>query len=389
MSSSLTASDVADRAAGAYRAHYGAEPDGVWFAPGRANLIGEHTDYTGGFVLPFALGSGVVVAAGRVPGGQLSVCSSQEGGDPVTVAVDALTPGMTTGWAAYPLGVAWALREAGLPPGGTRIAVDADLPMGAGLSSSAALECATGIALCDLHDLRVPRPELAALTSQAENDFAYAPTGIMDQSAALLCQAGHALLMDCRSGATEPVPLDPGATGLRLLVIDTGARHALTDGRYGERRRSCEDAARQLGVSSLRDVTDRPDEVELLADAELRRRARHVVSENRRVLDAAALLRSGVLGEVGPLLTRSHGSLRDDFEVSWPEADVAVDAAIASGALGARMMGGGFGGSVLVLVPGDQRDFIEAAIAGVYAEQAWRKPAVSVAVPSDSARRLR
>lgn len=383
----MTRTMLASRAAAGFRARYGVEPDGVWFAPGRANLIGEHTDYTGGFVLPFALGSGVMVAACRVPDGQLTVCSRQEGGDPVTVSIDALTPGTITGWAAYPLGVAWALREAGLRPGGTRVAVDADLPMGAGLSSSAALECATALALCDLHDLGVPRPDLAALASRAENDFAGAPTGIMDQSAALLCQAGHALLMDCRSGATESVPLDPGAAGLTLLVIDTGARHALTDGRYGERRRSCEDAARQLGVSSLRDLTDRPDDLDLLADAQLRRRARHVISENRRVLDTVALLRGAALAEVGPLLARSHASLRDDFEVSWPEADAAVDVAVAAGALGARMMGGGFGGSVLALVPEDKCDAVEGAIAAAYAERGWPAPDGMIAVPSDGANR--
>jgi galactokinase len=385
----VTARALADRAAASFRARYDAEPDGVWFAPGRVNLIGEHTDYTGGFVLPFALGSGVAVAAGRVPGSALTVCSRQESAEPVTVAVDALTPGMTSGWAAYPLGVAWALREAGQQAGGTRMVIDADLAMGAGLSSSAALECATGLALCELHELDVPRRELAELASRAENDFAGAPTGIMDQSAALLCQAGHALLLDCRSGAAEPVPLDPAAAGLTLLVIDTGARHALTDGRYGQRRRSCEEAARQLGVSSLREVTDRPDDVELLADAGLRRRARHVVSENQRVLDAAARLRRGELARVGPLLTQSHVSLRDDFEVSWPEADAAVNAALAAGAPGARMMGGGFGGSVLALVAEDQRDGIEGAVAAAYAERGWPKPAASLAVPSASARRLR
>ncbi len=298
-------------------------------------------------------------------------------------------PGMITTWAAYPLGVAWALRESGQRPGGTRIAVDADLAKGAGLSSSAALECATGLALCELQNLQVPRRELAALASRAENDFAGAPTGIMDQSAAMLCEAGHALLLDCRSGATEQVPLDPAAVGLMLVVIDTGARHAHTDGGYGERRRSCEEAARELGVSSLREVMDRPDDVEQLADAQLRRRARHVVSENRRVLDAVALLRRGALAEVGPLLTQSHASLRDDFEVSWPEADVAVDAATAAGALGARMTGGGFGGSVLALVPEDRRNAIEDAVAAAYADRGWPKPAHSVAVPSASARRLR
>ena len=385
----MTVPALADRAAARYRAHYGTEPDGVWFAPGRVNLIGEHTDYNGGFVLPFALGSGVAVAASRVAGQGLTVCSRQEDTEPVTVSIDALTPGITNGWAAYPLGVAWALREAGHQLGGARVAVDADLAMGAGLSSSAALECATGLALCELHDLRVPRHELVSLASRAENDFAGAPTGIMDQSAALLCEAGHALLLDCRSGATEAVPLDPGVAGLTLLVIDTGARHAHSDSGYGERRRSCEEAARLLGVRSLRDVMDRPADVDLLADARLRRRARHVVTENKRVLDAVALMRRGALAEVGPLLTQSHASLRDDFEVSWPEADVAVDAATAAGALGARMMGGGFGGSVLALVSEDQRHPVEAAVADAYVRRSWRQPAVSAAVPSDGAKRLR
>jgi galactokinase len=385
----MTATVLADRAAAEYSARYHTEPDGVWFAPGRVNLIGEHTDYNGGFVLPFALASGVAVAAGRVPGGEFTVCSRQERGDPVTVIVDALAPGMTTGWAAYPLGVAWALRESGQRPGGTRIAVDADLAKGGGLSSSAALECSTGLALCEIHDLQVPRQDLAALASRAENDFAGAPTGIMDQAASLLSEAGHALLLDCRNGATELVPLDPAAAGLTLLVIDTGARHAHTDGRYGERRRSCEEAARQLGVSSLREVTDRPDAAELLGDAQLRRRVRHVLSENRRVLDAVALLRGGALADVGPLLTLSHASLRDDFEVSWPEADVAVDAATAAGALGARMMGGGFGGPVLALVPDDQSSSVEAAVTAAYAERGWPKPTASLAVPSASARRVR
>lgn len=385
----MTGADLAGRAAAAYREQYGAEPDGVWFAPGRVNLIGEHTDYTGGFVLPFALGCGVAVAAGRVSGDAITVWSRQQGGEPVAAVVDALTPGMITGWAGYPLGVAWALREAGQLPGGTRIAIDTTLAAGAGLSSSAALECATGLALCDLHDLKVPRRELAALASRAENDFAGAPTGIMDQCAALLCRAGCALLLDCRSGVTELVQLAPVAAGLTLLVIDTGARHALSDGRYGERRRSCEEAARQLGVSSLRDITDRPDDVGQLADAELRKRARHVVTENRRVLDAVALLRRGALRDIGPLLTASHASLRDAFEVSWPQADVAVDAALPVGALGARMMGGGFGGSVLALVPEDQRDSVESAVTAAYAGRGWATPGVMVAVPSDSAKRWR
>jgi galactokinase len=385
----MSAAEVADRAAGAYRARYGAEPDGVWFAPGRVNLIGEHTDYTGGFVLPFALASGVAVAAGRASGGAITVWSAQEAGDPRDAAVDALAPGLVCGWPVYPLGVAWSLREAGHRPGGTQFAVDADLPMGAGLSSSAALECAIALALSDLHGLRIPRPELAALASRAENEFAGAPTGIMDQSAALLCRAGHALLLDCRSADAEEVPLDPGAAGLVLLVCDTGTRHALTDGRYAQRRRSCEEAARLLGARSLREVTDRGDDVGGLADPELRRRASHVVSENERALATAALLRRGALADVGPLLTQSHTSLRDDFEVSWPQADAAVQAALSAGAAGARMLGGGFGGSVLVLARMGAASEIGAAIEAAYGRQRWATPAVTEAVPSEGARQLR
>ena len=380
--------EVADRVARDYAAEFGGQPEGVWFAPGRVNLIGEHTDYNGGFVLPFALSTGVAVAAGR-HGAGIAVSSRQRGGRAVTAPGGRLVPGTVSGWAAYPLGMAWALTAAGYPPGGTAIAVDADLAMGAGLSSSAALECAVGLALTELHGLAVTRPELAALASRAENEFAGAPTGIMDQSAALLCRAGHALLLDCRSGATQDVPLDPAAAGLTLLVIDTGVRHALNDGRYAARRRSCEAAARALGVASLRDLTDRPEALSELADPELRRRARHVITENRRVLAAAGLLRSGELAAVGPLLTESHASLRDDFEISWPQADVTVGSALAAGAAGARMTGGGFGGSVIALVPASQAGQVTAAIAAAFARAGWPAASVMPAVPSSAGRRLR
>jgi galactokinase len=380
--------DLAGRAAGDYAAAYGRPADGVWFAPGRVNLIGEHTDYNGGFVLPFALGAGVAVAAGR-HGTGTTVWSRQRGGKLVSAPRSGLAPGSVSGWAAYPLGMAWALASAGHRPGSTAIAIDSDLPIGAGLSSSAALECAVGLALADLYDLAVTRPELAALASRAENEFAGAPTGIMDQSAALLCQAGHALLLDCRSGATQEVRLDPGAAGLALAVVDTGARHRLNDGRYAARRRSCEAAARALGVPSLRDLTGRPEAVAQLADPELRRRARHVITENRRVLAAAGLLRQGDLAAVGPLLTASHASLRDDFEVSWPQADTAVDAAIAAGAAGARMTGGGFGGSVIALVPAGQLPAVTAAISAAFGRAGWRPPGVMEVTPSPAGRRLR
>ena len=367
---------------------FGGRPEQTWVAPGRANLIGEHTDYNEGWVLPFALDLGVTVAAGRRGDGMLAIRSCQAPGDPADLPFAALAPGAVTGWAAYPAGVAWALREDGHPlAGGASLAVDSDLPPGAGLSSSAALECATALALDGLHGLDLPRPQLATLAQRAENDFVGVPSGIMDQSASLLSRAGHALLLDCRTGVTADVPLDPAAAGLALLIVDTGARHALGDGRYAQRRRECDRAAALLGVRSLRDVTS-PAEVGRLDDPVLRRRARHVVTENGRVKQAVALLTGGDLAGVGALLCASHASLRDDFEVSWPEADVAVDAATAAGALGARMMGGGFGGSALALVPAGQRA-VGAAITAEFARRGWPPPAFLPAVPSAGAFRLR
>ena len=367
---------------------FGGQPEGVWRAPGRANLIGEHTDYNQGWVLPFALDLGVTVAAGRRDDGVLAICSRQAPGAPAELPVASLAPGAVTGWAAYPAGVAWALREAGRRlAGGASLAVDSDLPQGAGLSSSAALECATALALAELYRLDLPRPELATLAWRAENDFVGVPSGIMDQSASLLSEAGHALLLDCRSGETAAVPLDPAGTGLALTIIDTGARHDLGDGRYAERRSECDRAAALLGVGSLRDVTSLAA-VAGLADPVLRRRARHVITENRHVKETVALLSGGDMAGVGAVLHASHVSLRDDFEVSWPEADVAVDAAEAAGALGARMMGGGFGGSALALVPAGQRA-VGAAVTAEFASRGWPPPGFIQAVPSAGALRLR
>src|SRR6266567_7326276 len=248
---------------------YGHEPEGAWFAPGRVNLIGG-PDYNEVFVLPFALGTGVSAAASRRSDGQIALVSRQAGGDPVLLSIDTLEPGSVGGWAAYPAGVAWALRQAGYLAGGADVAIDADLPAGAGLSSSAALECSVALALTELYQLPVPRRELAALARRAENDFAGVPCGIMDQMAALLGRAGHALLLDCRTGNQAAVPLNPAAAGLTLLVIDTRARHALADGQYAARRQACEEAASLLGVRSLRDVTGDPGALARLTEPSLR-----------------------------------------------------------------------------------------------------------------------
>ena len=366
---------------------YGTQPQGVWRAPGRVNLIGEHTDYNDGFALPFAIDAGVCVAAAARDDGILALTSRQYGEAVIAVPIESLAPGTPGGWAAYPAGMAWALMSAGHRIGGASLAIDADLAAGAGLSSSAALECAAGLALADLYQRAVPRAELAALGRRAENDFVGAPTGLMDQLAVLLSQAGHALLLDCRTGTGTAVPLDTAAAGLGLLVIDTRARHELTGGGYGSRRQACEDAARAMGVPSLRDVTD-ASALSQLSDPLLIRRARHVVTENRRVLDTAELLRAGRLDRIGPLLTASHSSLRDDFEVSWPEADAAVEAALEAGALGARMTGGGFGGSVIALVPVAAAAGVSAAVTARFARHGWRTPAITPCEPSPGAGRL-
>ena len=381
------------RAASLFRERFGGEPDGVWLAPGRANLMGEHTDYNDGFVLPFALGQGITVAAARRNGRRLTLCSRQEPADVAEVDLDGLAPGRVTGWAAYPAGVAWALAEAGHRVPGACLAFDSDLPAGAGLSSSAALECATALALTSLGGLDVPRAELVTIARLAENEFAGVPTGIMDQSASLLCRAGHALLLDCRSLETSQVPFDPAAADAGLLLINTRARHELADGEYGQRRAECEEAARRLGIPSLRSLTDLAD-TDSLTDPVLRRRVRHVVTDNQRVLEVVALLRApsgpsaDTFREIGRLLTQAHASLRDDFEVSWPEADVAVEAVLAAGAAGARMIGGGFGGSVLALVPAAAGVPVRDAVTAAFARHGWTAPEFLVAVPADSARQI-
>jgi galactokinase len=410
--------DGAGRAADWFRDTYRADPDGVWHAPGRANLIGEHTDYNDGFVLPFALAMGVRAAAARRDDGVLELCSRQvppqPAADPGTAPagpstagpspagpgsaagkqqrlafpLDSLTPGSVRGWAAYGAGVAWSLRQAGHQVGGARVAIDADLPQGAGLSSSAALECAVALALTELYRIDVPRPELARLAQRAENEFAGVPSGIMDQSASLLCREGDALLLDCRTLKTSQVPFDLAGSGFELLIIDTRASHELTGGEYADRRRACERAAELLGVKALRDVTDVNAALESLEDPVLLRRARHVLTENHRVQAAVGLLRAGAIGEVGALLNASHLSLRDDFEVSWPEADATVAAAVASGATGARMIGGGFGGSVIALTPAGRSPGVAEALAAEYARRSWTAPRIHPAQPEAGAHRL-
>ncbi len=367
---------------------FGRAADGAWFAPGRVNLIGEHTDYNDGFVLPFALSRGTLAVAGRRDD-RSSSCDRAR--CPAATPSSGLTRWHLARFPAGPPirpGCVWAMRAAGHPVAGVSLAVDSDLPRGAGLSSSAALECAVALALSDLHDLAVSRPELVLIAQRAENDFVGMPCGIMDQSASLRCQAGQALLLDCRSGETAGVPFDPAASGLELLVIDTGARRELAGGDYANRRGECEQAARALGLRSLRDITDGAQITRQLTGS-LARRARHVFTENQRVTETVRLLRAGRLGEAGALLTASHVSLRDDFQISWPEADVTVDAAIGAGALGARMIGGGFGGSVIALTGAPDSARVRAAVGDEFGRRGWHPPRFLDATPSAGARRVR
>jgi galactokinase len=375
------------RIADAFRATCGRDPVGIWAAPGRVNLIGEHTDYNDGYVLPLALAQRTFAAAAISTDGRTRVRSLQSPGDVPAFAAAEVAPGQVDGWGAYVAGVAWALQEAaGAAVGNLDLVVDSDVPLGAGLSSSAALECAAATAWVDLLGLEMDPTTLARICQRAENEFVGAPTGVMDQMAAMHGRSGCAVFLDTRSLAVEHVPFDLAAQGLALVVLNTNAPHRHVDGEYASRRWDCEEAARLLGVPALRDVA--LTDLQLLPPG-LLPRARHVVTENARVLDVVALLRSGAdPREIGPALTASHASLRDDFEVTVPEVDVAVDALLTAGAHGARITGGGFGGCVIALVEADDADDAVAAVETAYRSTGFTAPVAFLATPSDGAQRL-
>ena len=359
---------------------FGAEPVGVWSAPGRVNLIGEHTDYNDGYVLPFAIPLRTVVAASPAKGPQWTVYS-RESGETVKFGPDDLEPGRISGWGAYVAAVPWALREHGYDPPPADVAIASEIPLGAGLSSSAAILCAVLAALHDLGGLRIPLDEWPTLAQYAENRFAGVPSGIMDQSASTLCEPGHAMFLDCRTLAREQVPFALAEQGLAMLVVDTRAPHRHAGGEYAARRAACEAAARKLGIPALRDlsVADLPAACERL-DPVTARRVRHVVTENERVLDTVERLRGGAVAGIGPLLTASHASMRDDYEITVAEVDVAVEAAMAAGAYGARMTGGGFGGCVLALVDAPAVEPVANAVANAFAGAGFAPPTWFAAV---------
>lgn len=356
------------RAADAYKRTFGEEPELVASAPGRVNLIGEHTDYNGGFVLPFAIDRRVAIALGRGDGGLHSADLDN------TRAFDA----DDTSWANYPRGVAWAMGEAGHKIGNFQAAFAGDVPRGAGLSSSAAIEAATALALDTLFDLRADRKDLAVACRRAENEFVGLQSGIMDQYASLLCGAGAALFIDCRSLEATRVPLGLEAAGLVLLVCDTRVQHGDPTSGYNQRRAECDRAAENLGLEELRDATE--SDLERLSGEELMR-ARHVVTENTRTLAAVEALKERDFEEFGRLMYGSHRSMRDDFEMSTVEIDTAVEIAEDLGALGARLTGGGFGGCAIALVRAGKAEALRDKLQTVFRDRDFKEPEFYEFVP--------
>ncbi|EID55657.1 galactokinase [Saccharomonospora xinjiangensis] len=386
--------DAARLAAASFTSVHGRPPQGVWSAPGRVNLVGEHTDYNGGCVLPFALPHRTAVAV--APRGDRLLTIATLGSDgrvqrAEPVELRHLRPGRPSGWAAYVAGVVWVLRDHGIELGADLV-VATDVPAGAGLASSAALECATALALLGVAERPSPddaqRATIARWAQRAENDFVGVPTGVLDQMASLCCIADHVLFFDVSTDHREQVPFAAEAANLAVLVIDTRVRHRNSDSGYADRRRATDNAARLLGLGSLGELT--PTD---LADAliavprQLRPLVHHVVTENARVLDVVRLLRQHRYADIGPLLDASHDSLRDDYRVSSPELDLAVHLARSAGALGARMTGAGFGGSAIALVHTEALPRVASAIRRGFRSARLRTPRLFTAVPSQGAGR--
>ncbi|MEO5317033.1 galactokinase [Arthrobacter sp. CC3] len=372
-----------------FRDAFGTEPDGIWQAPGRVNLIGEHTDYNDGFVLPFAIDRTARVAVRVRPDSTLRLLSTYGDQGMTTADTSSLAGPQAKGWTKYPLGVIWALQERGINVPGLDLLLDSNVPLGAGLSSSHAIECAVISALNELTGAGLKAEDMVLATQRAENDFVGAPTGIMDQSASLRGAKGHAVFLDCRDQSVRLVPFETEPAGLVLLVIDTKVSHSHADGGYASRRDSCELGAEVLGVKALRDVgVEDLDEASGLLDEVTFRRVRHVVTENDRVLQTVELLGSAGPGAIGPLLDASHRSMRDDFEISCPELDLAVDTSRASGAIGARMTGGGFGGAAIALTPVAAEQQVRTAVEQAFSRAGYRKPEIFTVTPAAGAMRL-
>jgi galactokinase len=391
---SPTIDDVRERCAGAFRERLGGEPAWGAAAPGRVNLIGEHTDYNGGLVLPIAIERWCVAVGAQARVAERSRLLASDLGEMVEIdlrgpvaPVHGIARAVEGGrvrvgsWASYVIGVAAKLAEccgrSGGPARNVDIAVSSSVPLGSGLSSSASLEVAVATLLESAWGMRLEPVETARLCRAAEHEFAGVPCGIMDQFISAMGREGHALLIDCRDERAEPVPMPPPARAV-LVVMNTGVHHELAGGEYAKRRDTCAGAAANLGVRELRDAT-----MELIESAKGRlaeielRRARHVVTENQRVITAVAALRAGDLVAFGRLMSESHASLRDDYEVSCPELDTLVElAGSVPGVFGARMTGGGFGGCAIALVEPASGDRLVEAVRGGYTARFGRAPSL-------------
>lgn len=361
---------------------FGEEPDLIAAAPGRVNLIGEHIDYSDGFVLPFAIKDRTFAAIRKRDDSAVRIASAQRRNKIVAVDINAVKPGLKGEWERYALGVLWSMGV----KSGVDLMIDGHVPLGAGLSSSAALECSVATAVNHLFDLGLSLEDLARLTQKAENQYVGVPCGIMDQSVSLMATNGSALLLDCRDLSTRNIPFDVASSGLELLIIDTQAHHALTDGGYAERRASCESVAAKLGIKSMRELTMTKLESSknLLSNVEYIR-ARHAVTEMQRVLDCVEALSQANFKKVGQLINQSHVSLRDDYTVSCPELDTAVDAALSAGALGSRMVGGGFGGSAIALIEASKTTETIKAIEKAFSDKKFKSPRFFTSLPSQGA----
>ena len=361
---------------------FGEEPDLIAAAPGRVNLIGEHIDYSDGFVLPFAIKDRTFAAIRKRDDSTVRIASAQRRNKIVTVDIIAVKPGLKGEWERYALGVLWSMGV----KSGVDLMIDGHVPLGAGLSSSAALECSVATAVNHLFDLGLSLEDLARLSQKAENQYVGVPCGIMDQSVSLMATNGSALLLDCRDLSTRNIPFDVASSGLELLIIDTQAHHALTDGGYAERRASCESVVAKLGIKSMRELTMTQLDTSrnLLSNVEYIR-ARHAVTEMQRVLDCVEALSQADFKKVGQLINQSHVSLRDDYTVSCPELDTAVDAALSAGALGSRMVGGGFGGSAIALIEASKTTETIKAIEKAFSDKKFKSPRFFTSLPSQGA----
>ena len=378
-----TAKTAADR----FKEQFGYAPSGVWSAPGRVNLIGEHTDYNEGFVLPFAIDRRTYAAVSK-RSDQVARIASAFSGEVVEFEISEIQRDTVFDWSAYPLGVAWSLIQSGAKPQGFDLYVDSNVPVGAGLSSSAAIECSVALALNELWESGFSRSVLAKVGQRAENEIVGAPTGIMDQTASLFGQVDHAVFLDCRTLDAKATPLSLKENGLEIVVMDTRVAHRLTDGGYATRRQSCEEAAEIMGVTSLRDVTVESLEASrnLLEDV-VYKRARHVVTENERVKKTVELLSSSGPKSIGQLMNESHASMRDDFQISITELDVAVETAISEGAVGARMTGGGFGGAAIALIEKAKLASLTTAVLDKFRNRGFEKPEIFTVTADEGAKR--